>query len=88
MCKAIVNFVDAAGHITSTPLLPILKITNTATSVTKVTTTEDEQKFEEAVETKLAIDAALDMRIADAVKADRRSRQQAPKPSPTTDTSG
>ena len=88
MCKVIVNFVDAAGHITTTPLQPILKVNDTAISVTKVTVTEDEKKFEEAVETKLALAAALNVRIAAAVKANRRSRQQAPKPSPVADTRG
>ena len=69
-------------------MLPILKIIDTANSVTKVTTAKDEKKFKEAVEAKLAITAALDMRIAVAVKADRESRQQAAKQSPTADTSG
>ena len=40
------------------------------------------------METKLAIAAALDMIVVAAVKAGRRSRQQAPKPSPIADTSG
>ena len=78
------NFVNVAGHITTTPLQPILKVYDTATSVIKVTKIEDEKRFEESVEAKLATAAAEDIRI---VKADRRSRPQALKSSPAMSTS-
>ena len=76
------------NNFTATPLQSIPKVNDIATIVTEVTTTEDEKNFEDAVGEKMAIALALDMRIAAAVKADRRSRQQALNLSPAAYKSG